>query len=469
MREAIVQSRVPSWRAQEGTRALGRRGLRALAIGLALCLPSLAAAQEGPSAPELPPEPTPVPAVAPTHATPVHDISEAALATESAITGGDEPELSVPATPSVAVEGEVAAEQAPTPQVDPSMVSEEMAAEAGAGADEASDPPWYEHLSIGAFADAYFAGHWTLPNPVQGDRTDIIGHRAYDATGGLNLAFLGLDVQFEDGPVGATASLRFGSAVPRLLGAFSGLPEGMQFLTQAYVTWRPVEQLSIDFGEFNTIYGGEVAESWQNPTYTRGALYNVIQPFYHAGFRVAWAPTDEATLTLLVVNGWNNVLDDNDGKTVGAQFAWGSGPFSFSIGYLTGPEGAGNDERFRHLIDAVATLDLGVIAFFANADFVTEDQGDGTYQSNGGGMLAAHIPIGDYFGLGMRGEYIHDGAVDQGLGTATLTLEALPTDTMVIRLDTRVDIATDDRFIDASSAPSPLAVSSVLGAVVHTN
>ncbi|MDQ3033547.1 MAG: porin [Myxococcota bacterium] len=354
------------------------------------------------------------------------------------------------------------AEPAPPP-------AEPVASEPIVVPEEEAPTAWTDALSIRVFADAYVAGHWTLPSAFEGDQSAVIGHRAFDTYGGPSIAFAGIDLRFAPEPIGAALDLRFGTAVPRLLGAFSGLPEGMQFLKQAFVSWRPIEQLQIDLGQFDTIYGAEVSESWLNPTYTRGALYNVVQPFYHTGLRASWAPIDALTLTAIAVNGWNNVADNNDGKSVGVQAALTIDDFSMALGYMTGPERAGIDDQFRHLVDVIFRLHVGDLDLVANADFVAEDFGPDGYDLLAGGMLAGRLAIVREFAVALRGELLGDPDDGSTLTTGTLTLEAVPDPHLIIRLDTRLDVASDPRFLDTGAQPSEYVVSSVLGVVVRSD
>ncbi|MCB9597125.1 MAG: outer membrane beta-barrel protein [Sandaracinaceae bacterium] len=329
---------------------------------------------------------------------------------------------------------------------------------------------WTDDLEISGFADAYAQGTWTLPEPFSGDQSALIGYRPYTYINGLTVSFVGFDMEYDGGDVGATLNLRFGTSVPRLLGPTSGLPDGMQFLKQAYATWRPFEGASIDFGQFDTIYGAEVSESWNNHTYSRGALYNLVQPFYHTGFRVAYAPPGTGvTVTGLAVNGWNNVLDNNDGKTFGLQIGYENGPVSISGGYLAGPEGDSNDDLWRHFGDLLVTVSIDDLEITANADYIAEDLGGGTFDQLWGVMLSGRLRFPPYVALGLRGEYIGDPDTDTGLVTATATIEVTPMEHLILRLDTRVDVSTEPDFQDPSGAPSETVVSSILGVVVRTN
>ncbi len=331
----------------------------------------------------------------------------------------------------------------------------------------ASDlPEWLRGFSIMAFADAYAQGIWTLENPFGGDQSAILGHRAYDTDAGLTLSFLGIDVAYRYESVGAVLNVRFGSSVPRLLGY--GLPEGLNFMKQAYVFWRPLDNLQIDFGEFDTIYGAEVSESWRNHNYSRGSVYNVVQPFYHTGFRVVWNPLEQLTLTAIAVNGWNNVIDNNNGKTFGGQAVWSIDHLRISAGYLGGPEGD-RDDLWRHLGDVIVTVSVDQLELIANGDYVAEDNGDGTFHQTWGAMLSGRVRFPPMFAMALRGEVIGDSNASGELYTGTFTLELTPVEHLVIRLYNRVDYATDTRFQDPQGQPSNTVVSTILGVVVHSD
>ncbi len=376
--------------------------------------------------------------------------------------------------------------------------------EVGGTADEGHD--WLDDLSIRVFVDAYVAGHWTLQGPFQGNHDAQLPQRVYDTTGGPTVNLMALDISYAPQPIGATLGIRFGTGMPRWIGTASGLPTGMQVLQQAFVSWRPISQFQIDFGEFTTNYGAEVAETWQNVTYTLGSLFQLVQPFYHAGFRAVWQPADWISITALAVNGYNNIVDNNDGKTGGLQVTLNFAPVLVTFGYLTGPEQAAVaalpgmpdprvDGRLRHLLDAVVTLDLAPVRLVFNADYRTEDMG-GTwstlfnpnplipdhvsapgspqYQTLWGVSLGGNYRILPEFGIGARVEYVGQPDIDVRFGrdlvTGTFTIDILPVEHLVIRLDNRIDWLSGPIFADHTGMGAMQYVaSSVLGVVVHSD
>ncbi len=384
-----------------------------------------------------------------------------------------------------------------------------------ATSDGTAEPPapehdWIDDLSVRAFVDAYAAEHWTLADGFQGDHAAQLPERAYDVIGGPTVALMALDATYAPQPIGATLGLRFGTAEYRWLGAASGLPQGLQFLHQAFVSWRPAPEVQIDFGEFTTPIGAEVGETFSNVTYSLGSLFQLVQPFYHAGFRVSWTPVDGVTFVALAVNGYNNVVDNNDGKTGGLQGSFRVGPATILVAYMAGPEQAamrggpgvpavpGVDGRMRHLADLVVTLEGGPVRVVLNSTVRVEDMGGAwttlygpafvagpsgpQYQTLYGVSVGARVQAIDELAVGGRLEYVGQPDLPTSLGrdlvTGTLTLDVLPVEHLVIRLDNRLD------WLGAPLFPAPdqpglatgamgthmdLAVSTVLGIVVRSD
>lgn len=210
---------------------------------------------------------------------------------------------------------------------------------------------WYEGIAFSAFADAYAALDFNFPkSPGQARQNPV---RAFDNHQGFALNWVGLDVQKDAEPVGATVSLRFGPGAQRLAAACPDLDTcdsdsslGLANVKQAFVSWKPLKILRFDLGKFDTVYGAEVADSQYNINYTRGVLYWLGQPAYHTGLRVGIDAARSFNLKVLAVNGWNRTIDNNSGKTFGLQGTYrlpkaeGSDEdlLTVALGYMMGPE-----------------------------------------------------------------------------------------------------------------------------------
>jgi len=299
--------------------------------------------------------------------------------------------------------------------------------------------------------------------------------RAFDSHNGFALSWVGVDLSYEPGgvfgPVGATISLRAGPTATALAGADAAL--NLAPLSQAYVTLQAFEGLSVDFGKFNTLYGAEVAESWLNHNYTRGALYTLLQPAFHTGLRVNWAATDTLFVKFLAVNGYTT-KDNNAMKTFGLQVGYAGGPWSVSLGYLLGPEQDNNNKDLKHLIDLIVGFNPSErLSLTLNADFVMEEVGD-TTQKSFGVLASGRLQFTDIWGVGLRGEFIGDadgyvsGIADQNLVTGTLTIMASLGKYALLSLDTRLDYMTEGAFIHTDGGDSKMQLTSTLGVVFKT-
>lgn len=393
--------------------------------------------------------------------------------------------------------------------------------------------PWYDAIEFRAFVDTYLSLNWGMPKPQAGANALT---RAYDTSNGFSLGWAGIDATYPAQPVGGTLSLRFGPSAERIAGGcISGVCDGaigLSNVKQAFASWRPLDAVSFDFGKFDTIYGAEVAESQDNMNYTRGIVYWFMQPLFHTGLRVNAELTEELTLRGLVVNGWNNTIDNNVGKDLGLQLALGLPRASdgepllaASLGYLVGPEqddvavvtcdpstqyfdpsvpsgcsvGAGgatsgvvdrassNTKGLRHLIDLVATLTpLEALTLQLNADLVIERVRDSIDAQRfiqhqwWGMMLGARYAFVDEFAVAARGEYVDDPHA-YGTGIAKLFPPLTPNGkgpenvkmvTGTLTLDYRPSdyliLRLDNRIDWSNKKVFPVSVRELAGGIVTT-
>ncbi len=441
-----------------------------------LALSPAALAQDPPVIQPLPPEPAPAPAPAPP---PPPDPGFPP-------TGPMQPEP-VQQDP---MQGEF---PAPPPMAPPPPLEEEKAS-AGEG------------LQLSAFVDASYGFQTAARGTV------VPPHRAYEfnhmvtaptpvglAHNGFNLSFAGIDATYDGGELGATISLRAGSSVPIYYFADAS-PLGIENLTQAYATWTPSSQLSIDFGQFSTIFGAEVAESWQNLNYTRGGLYYAMQPFWHTGVRATISPNDQVAVTGMVVNGVNTLHDDNDSPSLALQLSiTPNDAVSLAGGWFTTLKPSTDGGLFDNFFDFVAALSVDRFSLVFNADLsIMADkinEGTGWYQELEDPMfwglsLAAGYQATDLFGLAIRGEFLSDAdnqlykatTIYRGVTfphtqqtnvvTVTGTLDFKPvrgSNNLVIRWDNRIETSNEDVFFNRSSEETNVWFGSVLGVVVTTD
>jgi hypothetical protein len=77
--------------------------------------------------------------------------------------------------------------------------------------------------------------------------------------------------------------------------------------------------LKIQVGKIHTLVGLEQINSWDNYNISRTFMFGLSQAFTTTGIRFTYPFNKYATVALGLVNGWDNIEDNNRGKT----FEWG--------------------------------------------------------------------------------------------------------------------------------------------------
>jgi hypothetical protein len=370
--------------------------------------------------------------------------------------------------------------------------------ESTAPAEEEKAAPWYEGISLGAFVDAYGAirsdsNEARAPVAGQGSPGGY-GHEAYIQGSGFALAFAGADLAYSGDKFGATISMRFGPGINRFYAADMGM-FGIDNITQGYLTYKPTDYLTFDLGQFYTIYGGEVTESWRNINYSRGALYYSMQPFWHTGLRANIKLSESFALNAMVVNGVNTAFEGNKSPSLGIQALFTPGDYlALTVGYLGGLHPRDGDDEtlvtknFQDFFDFVGTVNVGNFKTVVNADlnlykakYTIADDGTASGGESeywwGISVMPAYA-FTDWYTLGARVEYLEDSANSQLIqlttGKAKLTTITVTTDfkpipdstALILRPEFRYEIAGDDVYNDGGSGVTDKFWSLHLGAVV---
>ena len=327
--------------------------------------------------------------------------------------------------------------------------------------------------TLSGFVDVYYGYNSNQP---ASHTTALRNFDINSAQFGLNMLELVADkpVSTDTGRVGYHVALGFGQAMNLVNSSEPSAPltpgtPGLlvttetnfdQYLKEGYLEYlAPIGKgLQINAGKFVTPAGAEVIESKDNWNYSRGLLFSWAIPYFHFGVSGKYAFNSKFALTGYLVNGWNNSVDNNSGKTTGFTAAWTpSAKFSFIENYLVGPEGASNG-NFRHLTDTVVTYNpTSKLSLMANYDY-------------GHDRVAAAIPAlpatavwwtgiagyikyapNDRWAFATRGEWFkdHDGfstGTAQNLGEVTLTLQRTLASKIISRLEYRYDTSDQNIF-----------------------
>jgi len=262
--------------------------------------------------------------------------------------------------------------------------------------------------------------HLNAPSVLAGNpNTQLAGFRAFDSPYSqfmLNTAELIFDKapDANNSRLGYHLSLWYGNATNVVN---STDPAGLnfaQYLKEVYGSYlAPVGKgLEIDFGKFVTQHGAEVIESKDNWNYSRSLLFTYAIPFYHYGLRAKYVFNDKYQLSAYVVNGWNNQVDNNTGKTFGVQLGWNPNKkFSLVQNYMIGAEETKNNSNPRQLWDTVATYSpTGKLSLMLNFDYGRGDRVTGVPNPVWWSGVASYLryQFNDNYALSTRYEYYND-------------------------------------------------------------
>ncbi len=340
------------------------------------------------------------------------------------------------------------------------------AAEEPAAVASAPAPKWYDEITVNGLASVSFS--YNVNRPASGTNQ----YRVFDFDDNtFKLDVFALVIQkavSKPGEAGFRVDAAAGASIPRITAASglfrdpaTGKAEDFD-LQQAFVSWvAPVGSgLRLDAGKFFTTVGFEYVDRYDgfNDNATRSFLFGYAEPVTHTGLKASYSFSDAVSANFMLVNGWDDVKDNNSGKTLGAGLTLTPSPrATFTVNYMYGPEQAGNDADNRGLLDVVATLkptDTVTVGF--NLDWGTE-QG----LAAGGGSAswwgaAGYLRLGvtPTFALAFRGELFDDqdgvrtGTV-QKLKEVTLTPELRVSSHLVLHADLRVDFSDEEVFEDS--------------------
>src|SRR4051812_748127 len=232
--------------------------------------------------------------------------------------------------------------------------------------------------TLSGFVDVYYGQNFNNPSGQAN------GLRFFDGPTnqfGLNLLEMIVDKipDPSNSRTGYHIALGFGQAMNAVNGSEPKSGLGFdQYLKEAYFSYlAPVGKgLQVDVGKFATPHGAEVIETKDDWNYSRGLLFSYAIPYYHFGVRAKYAFNDKYSLNGFFVNGWNNVVDNNTGKTYGIGFGWNPNKkFSIAQNYMAGPEENTNNGNLRQLTDTVITYSpTSRVSFILNGDYGRGDR-----------------------------------------------------------------------------------------------
>ncbi len=206
-------------------------------------------------------------------------------------------------------------------------------------------PDTSRHLAWSGFVDTYFA--YDFGRPQDFDRVFTTQAERHDEFN-VNLAYVAASLTGER--IRGRIALQAGTSVQTnyagepAVGAVSGATLS-RHIQEATAGARLAPSLWIDGGVYFSYIGWEGWISRDNPTYTRSLVADYT-PYYLGGVHLTWQPRIGAhgahepgaagpapvTIQLHLMNGWQNISENNHGKAVGLRVDWQLSP-SVTLAY----------------------------------------------------------------------------------------------------------------------------------------
>jgi Putative beta-barrel porin-2, OmpL-like. bbp2 len=278
-----------------------------------------------------------------------------------------------------------------------------------------------------------------------------------------------VDATWTKGALSGRVALQAGDAGNAYVAAGD---QGFRNLQEAWVAWATCADLEVAAGLFLSPIGPEVVATRDDWNWSRSDLFYAL-PAYHAGVRVKRALGDSGvSLIGMVTNGVNDIVDDNQGKSVIAAAAYAQGNWLGQVLYLGGPEratGAAEGTPWRHLVDAYVQGALGgglSILVHADAGLEAGDLGTSAWYGAAGYLRYDVTPL---IWIAGRGDYVHETRGNRGGQTAsaivlpvasvssgTATVAYRPADGLDLRVEYRHDHASADAYFGGAVAIDPV-------------
>jgi len=324
-------------------------------------------------------------------------------------------------------------------------------------------------------------------NDPQAGNSNTVGLRAFDRdhnTFSLDLFQLQVSRAPGENGVGFVTKINFGKTAERMAadwdgdGTIGNVAEEQNSieLEEAYITYNfpGLPDLQLKGGKFVTMHGAEVIESPLNFNISHSLAFSFAIPFTHTGVMLNYAISPQVKIAGGLVNGWDNVIDSNDGKSfMGGVVVTPVEQFSFALQGMYGAEQPNRGDSKRGLVDAVATIKpVDNLTLSLNYDYGNETDlgppgGAKGFFTKGGttvewnafsGIVAYDLPDALVLPIGfaLRGEYFDDsdstrlGGVfgqDQHDWEVTGTFKLVLAEGLMARAEYRYDNARRNVFL----------------------
>lgn len=319
-------------------------------------------------------------------------------------------------------------------------------------------------LTFYGFVDGYYG--YDFKHADTQDRPGFLYSHDRQNEFTVNNAIIGM--RYDNGQVRGALGLHAGTYVAA---NYAAEDQVFKHIYEAYAGFRPFEKAWLDAGIFGSHIGFESAISKDNWTLTR-SLMAENSPYYEAGVRFTYEVDPKLTLTGLVLNGWQNIRENNQKKAIGTQIQWKpTDKLLINSSTFYGneqPQGLARRRRYFHdfyaSYAATERLSLAVVFDVGKQERAERGGNDDTWHT---GAAFVRYKLADKWSTTLRGEYynadrgviinsISPVASDQDLKirAASLNLDYAPTSNVVVRLEGRGFRSPQPFLTDRNNQPT---------------
>lgn len=262
-------------------------------------------------------------------------------------------------------------------------------------------------VTFGGFVDTYYAYDFSRPeNLDRAFTTQPARHNEFN----VNLAFIEARVA---GPrIRGRLALQAGTSVQSnyagepTLGSVSG-PSLSRHLQEAVAGYHISPSLWIDGGIMLSHIGMESFISRDNLTYTR-SLSADYTPYYASGAKLTWHQSSRFTAALALMNGWQNISENNVDKAVGLRLDFAR-TTATTISYYS-HFGKENSSRSLRIFNGVGmkTTAIPGLTLQINGDYGIQEKEDGGDSRWYSGALIGKVQPTPQVGMSGRIEAYRD-------------------------------------------------------------
>lgn len=209
-------------------------------------------------------------------------------------------------------------------------------------------------IQLSGFVDLYVAA--AGDEPASGRNFAGLGTAA-TREGELALDFAALDIRKDPAPWGFTLIVGAGDELDAIhLAEEPSARDTFRNVFQASVGYKTGDLL-VEAGLFPSHIGFEGTLPHGNWNYSH-SWTAMLSPFYQTGVKLVYTPDDATVLELHVLNGWQQIADYNDGKTIGVKLSRKLGIFTPTFNAIYGDEPTADGDLPRSLYDLIVQADF---------------------------------------------------------------------------------------------------------------